>query len=76
MLRLAGVDVVPGNVVLLGPLQDRSAGELRPVARQELLAASGYGRLRSLQIAQRAVITGAQVSMVELPTTHHRGDQL
>lgn len=28
LLPLAGVDVVPGDVVLLGPLQDGPAGEL------------------------------------------------
>lgn len=32
LLRFAGIDVVPGDVVLLGPFQDRSAGELGPIA--------------------------------------------
>ena len=32
LLRLAGIDVVPGNVVLIGPLQDGPTGERRPIA--------------------------------------------
>ena len=32
LLRLAGIDAVPGNVVLIGPLQDGPTGELRPIA--------------------------------------------
>ncbi len=32
LLGLAGIDVVPSNVVLLGPLHDGPAGELRAVA--------------------------------------------
>jgi len=31
LLRFAGVDVVPIDVVIASPLQDRTTGELRPV---------------------------------------------
>lgn len=31
LLRLAGIDVMPINVVIAGPFQDRPAGELRPI---------------------------------------------
>lgn len=35
MLRLAGIDVIPGNVVLIGLLQDGPAGELRPIVTDD-----------------------------------------
>lgn len=35
LLRLAGIDVMPGNVVLIGPLQDGPAGELRPIVTDD-----------------------------------------
>jgi len=51
---------------------ERVICELLAVACWEWSATGGYGRARSPQIAQRAAITGAQVSMVVLRTTPSR----
>ena len=32
LLRLAGIDAMPGNVVLVGPFQDGPTGELGPLS--------------------------------------------
>ena len=66
LLGLARVDVMRGHPVLVGPLQDGAAGELRAVARREEELPIGYGHARSPQIAQRVAITGSQVSTVVL----------
>jgi len=55
--RLAGRDVVPLDLTLLLPFQDRFRGEIGPIAsRKEALFVS-YGHARSRQIAQRVAIT-------------------
>ena len=51
---------------------EQPVGELLAVACWKWSATGGYGRARSPQIAQRAAITGAQVSMVVLRTTPSR----
>src|SRR6056297_2506231 len=45
---------------------EQAVGELLAIARREEGLPIGYGRARSLQIAQRVAITGSQVSTVVL----------
>jgi len=70
LLRLARVDVMPWNGVLVGPSQNGPTGELGPVARREEGLPRGYGHARSPQIAQRVAITGSQVSTMVLHEPH------
>ena len=48
LLRLARIDVMPLDLVVVRPLQDGLAGELGAIARREEGLLVGYGRLRSL----------------------------
>ena len=73
---LARCDVVPLNLVLCAPLQDRVRGQFGAVALREPALLIGYGRARSPQIAQRMAITGSQVSTVVLHKPPRRGDRL
>lgn len=52
-----------------------AAGEDQAIACWERYAEEGYGRLRSLKIAQQAAITGLR-SLWWFCQPHHRGDQL
>lgn len=58
LLRLSGLDVGQGNALLRSPGRQRCADVFGAVACWERCAADGYGRLRSLKIAQREAITG------------------
>ena len=55
---LAGLDMLDGNPMFLGPFCQLSTDVFRAIACWERRAAEGYGRLRSPQIAQRAATTG------------------
>ena len=60
----AAEDMLEGKPILL------AIGKLDPVARREEAPVLGYGRARSLQIAQRVATTGSQVSTVVLHEPH------
>ena len=68
--RLAWRDVMPFHTAIFLPFEHGVRRQLGAVARREEGLLRGYGRTRSLQIAQRVAITGSQVSTVVLHEPH------